>query len=1102
MLGGEHVSIPMGTLDQRAGILPRFLHEICSTHQKEGRTYRYSCTFCEVYNESIRDLSMYGKKSSAERRKEVHVHPKYGIWVDGLHRSVVTTADQALQLVAMGNQVRAVAATTLNERSSRSHAIFSFKYESPEDANQHVESTVTFVDLAGREDQARSTCQALQFREMCYINTSLFHLSHLITKLSEDNRIRGSLADFRNSKLTMLLSQALNGNSRTLLIATLSPCRCFYEDSVSTLSFANSVKKIKTKPIVNSMAPTQQVAELEAEVKALKKQLADSKGATHDQEQELIAAQALISYYKTTFEEVSQMSEKLDGHRKVMAAKLGISENTICASSSGELIPFFTKLIDDASLQGCCNYFLTKPDMIMGHDDKQSDILIQGVGVADRMCEVSHTPQTGVVIKLIEGIETPRILVNGRALVHPETSRVIEHGQSLFLGYAHAFRLVVPTAERIESTGTLDAGAFARATVSMDMMSALAETVDESSEQFKELFPFLQQLSGRVPEATVQAFLRDLHRICPLIDEANLITKEVFGDEGLSFELHALTDVFDFENDVPELVVCVVQDPMTMQATARKSIAMSRPRQSLALVAEMGLSDHMTLGGQEALLYVWTLEKFLRRLEAIREAYQEGSDDGDNFKKLRKKIGQKPYHNPWREMAFADVKLMCEEVEEGSSTANSTPANKRISTKSSDERGERFDQLSKSNPRSALSGSTASLSQSQREQPPYSARSAPGQDSPRGLPSSRDEREHPSKRGTSPLSRTKSGDLGDDHATGVPLASKARARLPSGGSASLAAPRPSGSEQVLSADALANLNAASLSSTARLQAPSAFGAGIRSDSPDAPPWPVRHDIDELRKELMSRRLETPRLTAERDRLADLLNRFERMLEKISTDPVQRRLAKQVVDEARLEHRRAHAGLHEAQEAPISARDGYTSAASPAGGSPAGSIKAPSAGPRFTTPSSPPFALTARLRSNQRDQRISPQGRRETSPYRPMYPASPIVTKEWRYVAAPRPPIKVSVPMVPVPRESATSPPRALSPKPEGHIVQVVSTTIGASPPPATPLSMVSRTVVGAAALSPRPLQPSSRPLTPPRIDSTTAEGKASVPSVANLVQRY
>merc|ERR1719201_2517860 len=131
----------------------------------------------------------------------------------------------------------------MNAESSRSHAIFSFKFAC-EGGKENHSSVMTFVDLAGREDQAASQNKEMQFREMTYINTSLFHLSHLITKLSDGTLQKGSLADFRNSKLTLLLSQALIGNSCTALLATIAPSAMYFEDSLSTINFAQQVKKI------------------------------------------------------------------------------------------------------------------------------------------------------------------------------------------------------------------------------------------------------------------------------------------------------------------------------------------------------------------------------------------------------------------------------------------------------------------------------------------------------------------------------------------------------------------------------------------------------------------------------------------------------------------------------------------------------------------------------------------------------------------------------------------------------------------------------------------------------------------------------------------
>merc|ERR1719183_801224 len=138
---------------------------------------RYTCEYYEVYNEQIRDLLA---PMHTERKRTIHVHPKHGVKVDGISISTVTSIGEALDLINFGNQMRTVASTTMNERSSRSHAIFTFKFEMAEplasttprvDLNRErshsgvaAESTITFVDLAGREDQEASTNQSMQFR--------------------------------------------------------------------------------------------------------------------------------------------------------------------------------------------------------------------------------------------------------------------------------------------------------------------------------------------------------------------------------------------------------------------------------------------------------------------------------------------------------------------------------------------------------------------------------------------------------------------------------------------------------------------------------------------------------------------------------------------------------------------------------------------------------------------------------------------------------------------------------------------------------------------------------------------------------------------------
>lgn len=454
-------------LRESSGLLPRFLHAVFCVRSER----RWRCEFFEVYNEQIRDLLC-----PTERARKVHVHPKYGVRIEQLATSLVGSAEEALSLVAFGNQLRAVAATTMNTRSSRSHAVFTFKYE-PEDADCH--STVTFVDLAGREDgsAAQHSCQA---RERQHINTSLFHLAHLIQKLEKAEKGPG-LADFRNSKLTLLLSQALSGNSRTALLATVAPLQRSYEDSLATLSFAASVKRLRTKPVVNGGSRCI-VEALEAEVRRLQLEL--ERHSDQELRRELLAAQSLVQHYRRSWEELRAESEELRRFHQEAMLRYGEHNG-----------PFLTKLCDDPALQGCCNLFLRAEGSRIGGDES-CDIVLRGLGIGPQMC----------VVRLVDGeaevepAALARVLVNGEPLTG---SRRLQHGDSLLLGYAHGFRLVVPQ-------GT-DALASARR---LQLDAAAAR-----------------------PELKASTARRQLQ---PLVDEANLITEEL--QEELCFAIQSLAD--------------------------------------------------------------------------------------------------------------------------------------------------------------------------------------------------------------------------------------------------------------------------------------------------------------------------------------------------------------------------------------------------------------------------------------------------------------------------------------------------------------------------------------------------------------------------------
>jgi kinesin family protein 15 len=198
-----------------------------------------------------------------------------GIYVEGLHHEDVGTAEEATRLLQRGAAHRAVGSTAMNSHSSRSHLVFTLAVQATHEADDGIRRVRTallhLVDLAGSERQRDTQATGARLREACHINRSLSALGNVITALTsgggQSRPIKanpgalsalpsavpsagGSAAThvpYRNSKLTLLLKDSLGGNSKTCIIATISPLeRCFAE-TLSTLKFAQRAKLIRNQ---------------------------------------------------------------------------------------------------------------------------------------------------------------------------------------------------------------------------------------------------------------------------------------------------------------------------------------------------------------------------------------------------------------------------------------------------------------------------------------------------------------------------------------------------------------------------------------------------------------------------------------------------------------------------------------------------------------------------------------------------------------------------------------------------------------------------------------------------------------------------------------
>jgi kinesin family protein 3/17 len=166
---------------------------------------------------------------------------------------VVETSDQLMGLLDLGMSNRTVAATAMNAESSRSHSIFTVVVEcqsqDPETGKDVIRAgKLNLVDLAGSERQKKTGASGALLREGAKINLSLSALGNVISALSEG---KGQHIKYRDSKLTRLLQDSLGGNTKTLMVAAISPADYNYDETLSTLRYANRAKNIKNIPKIN-----------------------------------------------------------------------------------------------------------------------------------------------------------------------------------------------------------------------------------------------------------------------------------------------------------------------------------------------------------------------------------------------------------------------------------------------------------------------------------------------------------------------------------------------------------------------------------------------------------------------------------------------------------------------------------------------------------------------------------------------------------------------------------------------------------------------------------------------------------------------------------
>jgi hypothetical protein len=235
--------------EEKRGIIPNSFSHIFSAIEEVGaaKTFLVRCSYIEIYNEELRDLLEIREKKKLELKE----NKDQGIYIKNLSQHIVKNIGEIDALMTQGSSHRITKETNMNERSSRSHALFVIYIEQSEmsEGRQIIKAgKLNLVDLAGSERQKKTDAVGERLKEAIEINLSLSALGNVISALVDGNVKH---VPYRDSKLTRLLQDSLGGNTKTVMIAVTSPADYNYEESLSTLRYASRAKFIQNKPTVN-----------------------------------------------------------------------------------------------------------------------------------------------------------------------------------------------------------------------------------------------------------------------------------------------------------------------------------------------------------------------------------------------------------------------------------------------------------------------------------------------------------------------------------------------------------------------------------------------------------------------------------------------------------------------------------------------------------------------------------------------------------------------------------------------------------------------------------------------------------------------------------
>ncbi|XP_055579891.1 kinesin-like protein KIF1A isoform X19 [Falco biarmicus] len=500
------------------GIIPQLCEDLFSRINdttNDNMSYSVEVSYMEIYCERVRDLLNPKNKGNLRVRE----HPLMGPYVEDLSKLAVTSYNDIQDLMDSGNKARTVAATNMNETSSRSHAVFNIiftqkRHDAETDITTEKVSKISLVDLAGSERADSTGAKGTRLKEGANINKSLTTLGKVISALAEmdsgpnknKKKKKTDFIPYRDSVLTWLLRENLGGNSRTAMVAALSPADINYDETLSTLRYADRAKQIRCNAVINEDPNNKLIRELKDEVARLRDLLyaqglgdiidthpaaggskltnaiagispssslsalssrAASVASLHERImfapgseeaiERLKETEKIIAELNETWEEKLRRTEAIRMEREALLAEMGVAmreDGGTLGVFSPKKTPHLVNLNEDPLMSECLLYYIKDGITRVGREDaeKRQDIVLSGHFIKEEHCLFrSDTKTGGEVIVTLEPCEGADTYVNGKKVTEPS---ILRSGNRIIMGKSHVFRFNHPEQARQERERT------------------------------------------------------------------------------------------------------------------------------------------------------------------------------------------------------------------------------------------------------------------------------------------------------------------------------------------------------------------------------------------------------------------------------------------------------------------------------------------------------------------------------------------------------------------------------------------------------------------------------------------------------------------------